>query len=77
MSKDGDISMQICGCRPIFEQEKQMIVNNFAHFQQFCRPGTKCNNFVLGEDVPRQEAACAIWIIGAHCPCLIGRQTAQ
>ena len=32
---------------------------NFAHFQQFCHPGSKGNYFSSGEEVPRCEAACA------------------
>ncbi len=37
-----------------------MIVQNFAHFQQFSRPGTKGNSFSKTAEVPRCEAACAI-----------------
>ena len=36
------------------------MVQNFAHFQQFCHPGSKGNYFSSGEEVPRCEAACAI-----------------
>ena len=36
------------------------MVQNFAHFQQFCHPGSKANRFTGGEQVPRCEAACAI-----------------
>ena len=36
------------------------MVQNFAHFQQFCRPGSKGNRFSGGEAVPRCEAACAV-----------------
>ena len=31
------------GCRPITGQEKRLMVQNFAHFQQFCHPGAKGN----------------------------------
>ena len=36
------------------------MVQNFAHFQQFCHPGSKGNRFSGGEVVPRCEAACAV-----------------
>ena len=36
------------------------MVQNFAHFQQFCHPGAKGNYFANTEEVPRCEAACAI-----------------
>ena len=36
------------------------MVQNFAHFQQFCHPGSKGNRFSSGEEVPRCEAACAV-----------------
>ena len=36
------------------------MVQNFAHFQQYCYPGAKGNYFAEGEEVPRCEAACAI-----------------
>ena len=48
------------GCRPITGQEKRIIVQNFAHFQQFCHPGSKGNYFADSEEVPRYEAACAL-----------------
>ena len=48
------------GCRPIAAQEKRLMVQNFAHFQQFCHPGSKGNYFSGGEAVPRCEAACAV-----------------
>ena len=48
------------GCRPITAQEKRIMVQNFAHFQQFCHPGSKGNFFSSGKEVPRCEAACAI-----------------
>ena len=48
------------GCRPITGQEKRIMVQNFAHFQQYCYPSAKGNYFAEGEEVPRCEAACAI-----------------
>ena len=36
------------------------MVQNFAHFQQYCHPGAKGNHFADTEAVPRCEAACAI-----------------
>ena len=48
------------GCRPITAQEKRIMVQNFAHFQQFCHPGSKANRFSGGQEVPRCEAACAV-----------------
>ena len=36
------------------------MVQNFAHFQQFCHPGSRGNRFSGGEAVPRCEAACAV-----------------
>ena len=52
--------MAEAGCRPITAQEKRIMVQNFAHFQQFCHPGSKGNRFSGGEAVPRCEAACAV-----------------
>ena len=37
--------MEQSGCRPTTGQEKRLIVGNFAHFQQFSRPGAKGNTF--------------------------------
>ena len=48
------------GCRPITGQEKRLMVQNCAHFQQFCHPGAKGNYFADTEEVPRCEAACAV-----------------
>ena len=48
------------GCKPITAQEKRLMVQNYAHFQQYCYPGAKGNYFADGEEVPRCEAACAI-----------------
>ena len=36
------------------------MVQNFAHFQQFCHPGSKGNRFSGVEAVPRCEAACVV-----------------
>ena len=33
------------GCRPITGQEKRFMVQNFAHFQQYCYPGAQGNYF--------------------------------
>ena len=52
--------MAEAGCRPITAQEKRIMVQNFAHFQQFCHPGSKGNRFSGGEAVPRCEAACVV-----------------
>ena len=52
--------MEQCGCRPITGQEKRMIVQNFAHFQQFSRTGAKGNTFARIPEVPRCEAACVL-----------------
>ena len=52
--------MEEQGCRPITAQEKRIMVQNFAHFQQYCYPGAMGNYFAEGEEVPRCEAACAI-----------------
>ena len=52
--------MAEAGCLPITAQEKRLMVQNFAHFQQFCHPGSKGNRFSGGEAVPRCEAACAV-----------------
>ena len=48
------------GCRPITGQEKRLVVQNFAHFQQYCYPGAMGNYFADGEEVTRCEAACAV-----------------
>ena len=52
--------MQQTGCRAITGQEKRIMLQNFAHFQQFSRPGAKGNTFVSTPEVPRCEAACAL-----------------
>ena len=36
------------------------MVQNFAHFQQFCHPGSKGNRFSGGKAVPGCEAACVV-----------------
>ena len=36
------------------------MVQNFAHFQQFCHPGSRANRFSGSEAVPRCEAACVV-----------------
>ena len=63
--------MEQSGCRPITGQEKRIFVGNFAHFQQFSRPGAKGNTFARISEVPRCEAACALcqrkaWIEYRH-----------
>ena len=52
--------MAEAGCRATSAQEKRLMVQNFAHFQQFCHPGSKGNRFSGGEAVPRCEAACVV-----------------
>ena len=52
--------MAEAGCRPITAQEKRLMVQNFAHFKQFCHPGSSGNRFSGGEAVPRCEAANAV-----------------
>ena len=54
--------MEHSGCRSITGQEKRIIVQNFAHFQQFSRPGAKGNTFARVSEVPRCEAACVFWV---------------
>ena len=48
------------GPHAITGEEKRIIVQNFAHFQQFSRPGAKSNTFARIPEVPRCEAACAL-----------------
>ena len=52
--------MQQAGCRPITGQEKRIMVQNFAHFQQFSRLVAKGNRFVQTPEVQRCEVACAL-----------------
>ena len=53
--------MEMQGPRALTSQEKRLIVQNNAHFQQFSRPGTGGNTFSSGvEDVSRCEAACGV-----------------
>ena len=52
--------MEQSGSRPITGQEKRLIVQNFAHFQQFSRPGAKGNTFARIPEEPRREAACVL-----------------
>ena len=59
------------GYRAITGQEKRLMVQNFAHFQQYSHPGAKGNIFSRAPAVPRCEAACAIcgvkdWIEHRH-----------
>ena len=46
--------MEQAGNRPVTGQEKRIIVQNFAHFQQFSRPGAKGNTLI---STSRDEAA--------------------
>ena len=67
--------MEERGCRPITGQEKRIMVQNFAHFQQFSRLGSKGNTFAHAEEVPRCEAACVFcqqkdWLEHRHKLCL-------
>ena len=52
--------MEQAGNRPVTGQEKRIIVQNFAHFQQFSRPGAKGNTFARIQEEPRREAACVL-----------------
>ena len=52
--------MEQSGSRPITGQEKRIIVQNFAHFQQFSPPGAKGNTFARIPEKPRCEAACVL-----------------
>ena len=52
--------MAEAGPRPITAQEKRIVVQNFARFQQYCRPGAGGNFFADCEEVPRAEAACVV-----------------
>ena len=59
-------------------QEKRLIVQNFAHFQQFSRPGAKGNTFARIPEVPRCETACVFcqrkdWIEHRHKLNLFGQ----
>ena len=48
------------GYRPSTCQEQRTIVQHFAHFQQWSRPGTKGNTFAHTAEVPRCDAACVL-----------------
>ena len=55
-----------------------MTDQNFAHFQQFSRPGAKGNTFARVSEVPRCEAACVLcqrkdWIEYRHKLNLFGK----
>ena len=50
--------MEQSGTRPVTGQAKRIIVQNFAHIQQFSRPGAKGNTFALIPEEPWCEAAC-------------------
>ena len=52
--------MEQSGSRPITGQEKRIMIQNFAYFQQFSRPGAKGNTFARIPEEPRCEAACAL-----------------
>ena len=52
--------MAEAGHRPITGQEKRIMVQNFAHFQQWCFPGSRGNYFADSKAVPRAEAACVV-----------------
>eukprot|EP00812_Abedinium_dasypus_P007843 NODE_1_length_8589_cov_4.556480.p1 GENE.NODE_1_length_8589_cov_4.556480~~NODE_1_length_8589_cov_4.556480.p1 ORF type:complete len:2586 (+),score=446.46 NODE_1_length_8589_cov_4.556480:571-8328(+) len=52
--------LQQSGPRPITAQEKRVMVQNFAHFQEFSHPGAKSNTFARTSEVPRCEAACVL-----------------
>ena len=48
------------GPRAITGEEKRIIVQNFAHFQQFSKQRAKSNTFARIPEVPRCEAVCAL-----------------
>ena len=50
--------MEQSGSRPITGQEKRIIVQNYAHFQQSPHPGAKGYIFAPIPEEPRCEAAC-------------------
>ena len=52
--------MAEAGHRPITGQEKRIMVQNFAYFQQWCFPGSRGNYFADSKAVPRAEAACVV-----------------
>ena len=52
--------MEQSGSRPIAGQEKRILVQTFAQFQQFFRPGAKGNTFARIPEEPRCEAACVL-----------------
>ena len=56
--------MEHSGSRPITGQEKKIFVHNFAHFQQFSRPGAKGNTFAR---IPEEPGA------KLHVGCASGR----
>ena len=60
IAKESFFSISQEGCRAITGQEKRLMVQNYAHFQQCCYPGAMGNYFADGAEVPRCEAACAI-----------------
>ena len=47
--------LQQRGCQPITAQEKRLMVQTFAAFQQFSRIGSGGNTFSSRPDVPRSE----------------------
>ena len=47
--------LQQRGCQPITAQEKRLMVQNFAAFQQFSRIGSGGNTFSSRPEVPRSE----------------------
>ena len=74
--------MAEAGPRPITAQEKRIIVQNFARFQQYCRPGAGGNFFADCEEVPRAEAACVVcaqkdYLEHRYKLCLFGEAPAE
>ena len=73
--------MEERGTTPMTGQEKRLVVQNFAHFQQFSRPGAKSNSFVDTPPTPRREAACVVcarkdWLEHRHKLSLFGEPPA-
>ena len=74
--------MAEAGPRPITAQEKRIIVQNFARFQQYCRPCAGGNFFADCEEVPRAEAACVVcaqkdYLEHRYKLCLFGEAPAE
>ncbi len=65
------------GPHPVSAQEKRIMIQNFAHFQQYSRLSSRGNDFHGAAPVPRAEAACVIcarlrWLEQCFKLCLFG-----